>query len=94
MGGRGAERHESGRTYTDGPPLERDLVSYEWRHGLGDIVTALVGAGLRVETLKETDLLPWPRFAAMEHDASGWWRLPDTAPKVPLMFALRATRPS
>ncbi|WP_207892021.1 class I SAM-dependent methyltransferase [Streptacidiphilus pinicola] len=95
LGGRGPDRHESGRTYTDGPPLDRDTVSYEWRHGLGAVVTALVGAGLTVETLRETDLLPWPRFAAMERDPrSGWWRLPDDQPRLPLMFALRATRPA
>ena len=92
LGGRGPERHESGRTYTDGPPLARDVVSYEWRHGIGDVVNALVGAGLRVEAVRETDLLPWPRFAGMVRDDSGWWRLPDDRPRVPLMFALRATR--
>ncbi|SEL78412.1 class I SAM-dependent methyltransferase [Streptacidiphilus jiangxiensis] len=94
LGGRGPERHASGRTYTDGPSLERDQVSYEWRHGIGDVVDALVGAGLRLESLRETDLLPWPRFAAMTRDESGWWRLPGDRPRVPLMFALRATRPA
>ncbi|AKH86036.1 hypothetical protein AA958_31770 [Streptomyces sp. CNQ-509] len=57
-----------------------------------DVVTAPAGAGLAVDLLRETDLLPWPRFAAMERDpASGWRRLPATLPAVPLLLALRAT---
>ncbi|GAA2658829.1 class I SAM-dependent methyltransferase [Streptomyces aculeolatus] len=91
LAGRGPVRKDSPHTYTDGPPLAGATTGYEWRHGLGDVVTALAGAGLAVDLLRETDLLPWPRFAAMERDpASGWWRLPATRPAVPLIFALRA----
>ncbi|MER0244416.1 class I SAM-dependent methyltransferase [Streptomyces sp. HSW2009] len=90
LGGRGAQRMEVAHTYTDGPPLAEATTCYEWRHGLGDIVTALLGAGLTVDLLRETDLLPWPRFDGMERTAQGWWRLTSEHPKIPLMFALRA----
>lgn len=93
--GRGALRGDNPRTYTDGPPLAADTTCYEWRHGLGDVVTAVVGAGLAVDLLRETDLLPWPRLERMVRDgASGWWRLPEPEPRVPHLFALRARRPS
>jgi SAM-dependent methyltransferase len=92
LGGRGPLRIDNAHTYTDGPPLEGATVSYEWRHGIGDVVEAVAGAGLQLEVLRETDLLPWPRFTDMVHDEGGWWRLPGHKPKVPLMFALRAAQ--
>ncbi|MEV4432733.1 class I SAM-dependent methyltransferase [Streptomyces sp. NPDC049555] len=90
LAGRGAIRKDAPHTYTDGPPLEGATTCFEWRHGLGDVVTALVGAGLRVELLRETELLPWKRFEAMVPAGGLWWRLPDEEPRIPLLFALRA----
>ncbi len=90
--GRGALRSDTPHTYTDGPPVEGATTSYEWRHGLGETVNALVGAGLTVDRLRETDLLPWKRFATMEQADNGWWRLPPQEPRIPLLFALRAVR--
>ncbi|MEU7168309.1 class I SAM-dependent methyltransferase [Streptomyces morookaense] len=90
LAGRGPVRHDSSHTYTDGPPLQSDTVSYEWRHGVGEVVGAATAAGLTVDVLRETDLLPWRRFAAMEPAGDGWWRLPDAAPRIPLLYALRA----
>ncbi|MGW1072748.1 class I SAM-dependent methyltransferase [Streptomyces sp. NPDC002537] len=92
LSGRGPLRIDNTRTYTDGPPLRGATVSYEWRHGMGDVVGAVAGAGLRVDVLRETELLPWPRFPDMVRGEGGWWRLPEDAPRVPLMFALGATR--
>lgn len=95
LGGGGAPRRlDSARTYTDGPPLAGATVSYEWSHGLGELVTALVGAGLRVTALRETDEVPWPRWPRMTATARGWWRLPDDEPRIPLMYGLRAEAPT
>lgn len=41
-----------------------------------------------------TELAPWPRWPRMEPTERGWWRLPDAEPRVPLLFALRATSPA
>jgi SAM-dependent methyltransferase len=91
--GRGPIEVNSPRTYTDGPPLDGPTVSYEWPHGLGDLVTAVAGAGLCVTTLRETDVVPWPRWPRMRRTERGWWRLPDDEPRVPLLYALRAVAP-
>lgn len=92
LAGGGPITHVSPHTYTDGPPLREATTSYEWRHGIGETVTAVIGAGLRPDLLRETDLLPWKRFGTMLPAENGWWRLPpDSAPRIPLMFALRAT---
>lgn len=53
--------HDGSRTYTDGPAPRDATVSYEWAHGLGEVVTALVAAGLTVRSLRESDALPWQR---------------------------------
>ncbi|MFI0738713.1 class I SAM-dependent methyltransferase [Streptomyces sp. NPDC021100] len=92
--GRGPIRGDNPLTYTDGPPLREAVTSYEWRHGLGETVGAVLGAGLGLEVLRETELLPWPRLPGMVRDPGGWWRLPDAEPRVPHMFALRARRPA
>ena len=92
--GRGGVEHNSTHTYTDGPALPADASQvYEWAHGLGHVVTALAGAGLTITGLRESDLLPWPRWERMVRDEeSGWWRLPPTDPRTPLLYSLTATK--
>jgi SAM-dependent methyltransferase len=90
LAGRGAREIDASRTYTDGPPLTRATTSYEWAHGLGEVVTALARAGLSVTSLRESDEIPWPRWPGMEPTPDGFWRLPASAPRIPLFYALRA----
>lgn len=92
LAGRGPEERDATRTYTDGPPLTRATVSYEWRHGIGEVVTALTGAGLRIDRLREDGRLPWPRWPSMRPGADGWFALPPDAPRIPLFYAVRAIR--
>lgn len=90
--GRGPRRHESDRTYTDGPPLEGATVSYVWAHGIGEVINAVIKAGLRIESFRETDQLHIRRWADMNRTDDGWWRLPDSLPSVALAYALRAVK--
>ncbi|MBF6064737.1 methyltransferase domain-containing protein [Nocardia terpenica] len=92
--GRGPIEHDGTHTYTDGPALPPDAArGYEWAHGIGEVVTALVEAGLTITRLRETELLPWPRWKRMVRDEpSGWWKLPSTDVRVPLLYALTAVR--
>lgn len=93
LGGRGAEERDATYTYTDGPPLAEARVAYEWRHEIADVVNALVGAGLVIERLRESEKLPWPRWSSMVRDDDGWFRLPADAPRIPLLYALSARKP-
>ncbi|MEZ4595463.1 MAG: hypothetical protein R3C32_00790 [Chloroflexota bacterium] len=34
-------------------------MSWSWNHGLGEIVTALLDAGMRITMLEEHDSVPW-----------------------------------
>lgn len=80
------------RTYTDGPEL-RHTRSVQFQHQLGQVVTALAGAGLRIDFLNEHDFEAFQRFASLQrHD--GQYRFPPGSPRVPMMFSLRATRPA
>lgn len=90
--GRGAREIDATRTYTDGPALTGATVSYEWAHGLGEVVSTLVAAGITVEKLREIDEIPWPRWPHMAPAGNGFWRLPDDAPRVPLFYALAGSR--
>lgn len=93
LSGRGPEEHDATYTYTDGPALTEGTVAYEWRHEVGEVVTALVGAGLRVERLREDHRIPWPRWPTMLRDDDGWFALPPSAPRIPLLYAVLATKP-
>lgn len=71
---------------------ERASSLHSWRHSLGDIVTALAQAGLRIVTLREYPYTFWRQFPALRQDGGGWWRWPEDAPLVPLLYSLLAVR--
>ena len=90
-------------TYVDGPPL-KNTRDYEWNHGLGEIVTALIDAGLRLEFLHEHREIAWkalPQLTSGEAINPGSrytrreaWQLPPAQRDLcPLMYSLKATLP-
>ncbi|MFF8770608.1 class I SAM-dependent methyltransferase [Kitasatospora sp. NPDC015120] len=80
-------------TYTDGAMAPTAAtVTVEWQHGIGEVVSALVAAGLRVEFLHEHDFTLFARFPVLEHD--GVFRFPAGQPRVPLMYSVRASKPA
>jgi len=80
-------------SYADREADVGDQVEHGWGHGLGEIVTALIDAGLRIERLVEHPFLDWKADYLVE-DADGLWRLPaGTEGGLPFMFSLRATKP-
>jgi SAM-dependent methyltransferase len=93
LGGRGVDERDATRTYTDGPALTEATVAYEWRHEIGAVINALVGAGLRIDLVRESETLPWPRWPSMVPTGDGFFRLPESAPRIPLLYALRARKP-
>jgi SAM-dependent methyltransferase len=67
-------------------------VEYGWNHSMGEYVTSLIAAGLRIESLREYPVANWRMFPFMEQGADGWWRLPGSMGEIPLMFSLKATK--
>ena len=84
---------ESPDTYTDASrPLEH-TPSYEWNHGLGEIVTALIRQGLRITELTEHDWTVWQRWPWLVPAGEDRWTNPPDLPRVPLTFTLLAGKP-
>ena len=73
-----------GGTYVDTDMVFTQNVTHEWNHGLGEIVTALLDAGLALTGLAEHDSVPWNAFPGkMEQVAGGEWRLAGHCPARP-----------
>ena len=80
-------------SYADASAPTDGLVEHGWDHSLGEIVTALVDAGLQIDFLHEFDFVNWPLDFLVE-GADGRWRLPPgTAGQLPLFFSLKASKP-
>jgi SAM-dependent methyltransferase len=80
-------------SYADPDAGVGEHTEHGWDHGLGEIVTALIDAGLRIETLVEHPFVEW-KIDFLVEDDEGRWRLPaDAGGELPLMFSLRATKP-
>jgi hypothetical protein len=66
-------------------------VTFERAHGIGDVLSAVLDAGLSVELFREHDYTnaPWP-WAVRGDD--GFFRLPEGFPRYPLTYSLRARK--
>ncbi len=65
--------------------------SHEWTHPLGDIINALIAAGLKIAFLHEFPVLFFKALPYMVPDGEGGWRIPGD--KIPLTFTLKAVKP-
>jgi SAM-dependent methyltransferase len=82
----------------DGTYVETDAVfthnrTHSWNHGLGEIVTALLDAGMELTGLTEHDSVPWEALPGqMELLENGEWRLTDRPWRLAHSYTLRAVR--
>jgi len=82
-------------SYADPTADVGEQKEHGWDHGLGEIVTALITAGLQLEWLRESPVLDWGAdFLVETEPGSGRFRLPlDIPGELPLMFSLLARKP-
>jgi SAM-dependent methyltransferase len=67
--------------------------TYEWNHGLGEIVTALLAAGMRLTRLEEHDSVPWDALPGMmEAVPGGEFRLRDRPERLAHSYTLQAVK--
>jgi SAM-dependent methyltransferase len=79
-------------TYADlQAPTEHNRTE-EWQHPIGDVVSAVLDAGLTLELLHEHDYTLFPRWPFLERSGFDTYRLPEGQPRLPLMYSLRARR--
>ena len=81
----------NGGSYTDGNSGV-DTVTYEWSHTLGDIVTALIGAGLSIEYLHEFAYCTYQSHPFLKQGEDGLWRDESLRGGLPLMFSIKAVK--
>jgi len=83
---------EGGVTYADATAPATPTPTIQWNHPLGEVVTALTSAGLRILSLRELDcdvLRQWPM---MVRGQDRMYRMPPGMASLPLMYVLRAAR--
>ncbi len=81
---------ESG-TYADrGADISQDYVC--WNHSIGEVVNSLTQAGLVLNVLNEYDYSPYNCFQETTEPAPGVFRIKHLDSKIPMVFALKATR--
>ena len=68
------------------------ITNYQWSHSLGEILNALIGAGLQIQFLHEFPMTVFQHLPIMEK-REGWWRLPEGMPEIPFLFSLKAQKP-
>lgn len=86
-------RFDASETYVDTDAVFAHTESREWNHGLGEIVTAVLDAGLRLTMLVEHDSVPWDALPGRMHDTDGEWRLDEHGERLPLSYTLQAVKP-
>ena len=63
---------------------------YGWNHSLGEVITSLTNAGLRIEYLNEHDASPYNIFPDLITNKDGLYELSNKL--YPLIFELKATK--
>ena len=68
------------------------LIEYGWAHGMGEVVTALIGAGLRIAWLREYPRTPYPFPKFLERRPEGDYGWPGGREDIPLTFSIGARK--
>jgi len=84
---------DEGGTYVETDVEFTHNVTHEWNHGLGEIVTALLDAGLDLTGLVEHDSVPWEALPGqMTKDDAGEWRLAERPERLAASYTLQAVK--
>lgn len=84
---------DAASSYADPDATFEHTDTVEWNHGIGAIVTALAGVGLRIESLVERPTLFMQRWPFQVEHGHQDWRNPPDQPQIPLSFSLIASKP-
>ena len=80
-------------TYTDGDEKVASPLTHEWNHGLGEILTSLLDAGMELTGLVEHTSVPYEALPGqMEDVGGGEWRLRDRPERLPHTYTLQAVK--
>lgn len=82
---------EADKDYADESVKLAATTTWEWMHPLGETLTALIDAGLRIDFVHEHFEVPWKMFASLEPSRPGLFGWPDKK-WLPLGVSLAATK--
>jgi SAM-dependent methyltransferase len=84
---------DEGGTYVQTDAVFTHNRTHQWNHGLGEIVTALLDAGLELTGLAEHDSVPWNAMPGqMEEAGGGEWRLADRPWRLAHTYTMQAVK--
>lgn len=83
---------DEGGTYVETDHVFTHTTTHEWNHGLGEIVTAVLDAGLELTMLEEHDSVPWDALPGKMVEVDNEWRVADRPRRLPHTYTLQACR--
>lgn len=84
---------DSGKTYVETGASIEHTITHWWNHGIGETITSLLNAGLRIRGFTEHDSVPWLALpGVMEAIGNGEYRLTDNPRRLPCTFTLQAVK--
>ena len=83
------EESKDGSYAAPGAPIPHP--NYGWNHAMSEVVSVLLGEGLRLVRLEEGDRVPWMAWPGMTQDGV-YWRLPPSIPAFPLSMTVEVHR--
>lgn len=85
------QRWETPTSYLGEGELAHPVI-YQWNHGIGELITAVLDAGLQLTGFTEHLEIEWQALPTMVTD-DGRYVLPEGRERLPLMYTLQAVRP-
>ena len=83
----------SDATYVHVDSVIAHTTTHEWNHGMAEIITALLDAGMTITGFVEHDTVPWDALPGMMHEVeTGEWRLIDRPHRLPHTYTLQAVK--
>jgi len=79
-------------TYTGDQTIMTNQSTREWMHSLSSVLGSLMKAGLSITMFREHEVLPWQGLPVLVPASERMWRLPDSFPRMPLSYSLRAKK--
>ncbi|AZQ12880.1 class I SAM-dependent methyltransferase [Shewanella khirikhana] len=86
-----ADVEQEGSYTENSREAENTMVS--WSHDLGEVVSALINAGLVIESLREYDFSPYDCFDNLLEEEPGRFRQRLDGKPLPLVFSIKARKP-
>lgn len=87
----GPQHWDDPRDYAEPGHSLAHHTSNEWQHTLGEVVTALAQAGLRIDFLHEHDKLVWPAIPGMTRNGR-FFEAPENTPRLPAAYSIGARK--